>query len=98
MHSKGLFQCRLRGEAAKGRSPIEGQAALDRRFSVVVGNDCGLESFVIFRIFERSSDGLGGKAVTYGIAARTFFAFLRCWSGTLERVTAVGFYLLEGAR
>src|SRR5450756_690683 len=71
------------------------QLALHGRFSVIVGNHRGFEGLVIFPILECSNDGLGREAVTYGIAARTPFAFWCCWPGAFQRVTAVGFDLLE---
>ena len=71
------------------------QLALHGRFSVIVGNHRGFESLVILCILERRNDGLGRKTVAHGIAARTLFAFRRCWPGAFERVASIGFNLLE---
>ena len=73
------------------------QLALNGRFSVIVGNYCSFEGLVILCILERRNDGLGGKAVAQGIAARTLFALWRRWPGAFERVAAVGLDLLERA-
>src|SRR5664279_4038318 len=54
------------------------QLALHGRFNVIVGNHRSFEGSVISRILERCNDGLGGEAVTHGIAARMLFAFGRC--------------------
>src|SRR5208282_6070995 len=69
----------------------EYQLALHGRLSVIVGNHRSFEGLVILCILERRNDGLGRKTVAYGIAARTLFAFRRCWPGAFERVAAIGF-------
>src|ERR1035437_120926 len=71
------------------------QLALYSRFNVIVGNHGGFEGLVILCILECRNDGLGRKTVAQCIAARTLFTFWRRWPGTIERVAAIGFDLLE---
>ena len=65
------------------------QLALHGGFSVVIGNHRRFEGLVVLCILECRNDGLGGKAVAHGIAARAFFAFRRCRPGAFERVATV---------
>src|SRR6185437_4817738 len=71
------------------------QFAFYGRLGVVVSNHGGFEGLIVLSILNRRNDGLGGEAVTYGIAARMLFAFRRYWSGAFERIAAIGCDLFE---
>src|SRR5674476_310733 len=87
----GLENARLNASCAT-KSPENAcqpkhQLALNRRFSVIVGNHRSFEGLVILCILERRNDGLGGEAMTHGIAPRTLFAFWRCWPLSLIHIS-----------
>ena len=71
------------------------QFPLDGRLCVIVRDDGGLEGSVIIGIFQRTDNGLGGQAMTDGIAAGAPLAVLAIGTGASSGVAAIGLDLLE---
>ncbi len=71
------------------------QFPLDGRLRVIVRDDGGLEGSVIIGIFQRTDNGLGGQAMTDGIAAGALLAVLATGTGASSGVAAIGLDLLE---
>ena len=81
----------------QGARQPEDELPLDRGLRIIVGNDSGLERFVILGIFEGTDHRLGREPMADGIAAGTLFALFGNWAGAFASVAAVGFELPEGS-
>jgi hypothetical protein len=65
------------------------------RFGAVVGDDCGLERFVVFGVFQSSDDRFGCQSMPDSVGSLSLFAIVGFRPGAPQRVASIGLELLK---